>query len=71
MRLFSLFCVLFVALLVGACSDRQVYDALQKRNEMDCYLLEVSKQQDCLEKARELGYNAYQRELDKFRGQQQ
>lgn len=51
--------------LLASCSNKQMYDSLQKRNEAECYKLPVAKQQECLQQARSISYKDYQRELEK------
>jgi hypothetical protein len=54
----------------SACSSRNWYEGIQKNNELNCYKLAIPEQMDCLEQARSISYDEYQRELDKFRGRQ-
>lgn len=51
--------------MLVSCSNKQMYDSLQKRNEARCYELPVAKQQECLQQARSVEYEEYERELKK------
>ena len=56
---------LSLGLILPACSDKQMYEGLRKRNEADCYRLPVAQQQDCIEQSRNVDYDEYQRALKK------
>ncbi len=59
--------ILMTALTTG-CSQRGWYEGLQKSNELNCYQRPFTQQMECLEEARAISYDDYQRELDKIRG---
>ena len=58
----------FIAVLTGGCSQRGWYEGIQKSNELNCYQRPMAQQMECLEEARAISYDQYQRELDKLRG---
>lgn len=59
-----LYMILIVVFLNG-CSNQQMYEALQLRNQQDCYSLPVARQHECLQNARSISYEEYKRERDK------
>lgn len=66
------FSILLMATIVfTACSNKEIYEGLQRRNEVDCFKLPVAQQQDCLDKARALSYEEYERELKSTAGNPQ
>ena len=52
-------------LILAGCSNQEMYEGLQRRNVSDCYRLPVAQQQDCLDRAREVSYEEYEREIKK------
>ncbi len=68
MNLGKLFLAIGMLSLVMGCSKRGWYEGLQQSNEFNCYQRPMSQQLDCLEEARAVSYDDYQRELDKLRG---
>lgn len=57
-----------VVFMQAGCSSRSWYEGIQKGNELNCYQWPLAQQIDCLEEARAISYDDYQRELDKLRG---
>jgi len=59
---------LVILLLAAAgCSDRQVYEAMQKRGRVECQNLPESEYEDCI-KDYQQSYPDYKRALDEARG---
>lgn len=54
-----------VVLLLASCSNQQMYDSIQKNNEIRCFELPVPQQEECLEKVRSVGYEEYELERKK------
>lgn len=52
-----------MGLSLAACSTEQVYSSLKERNQVSCYRLPVAQQEQCLQDARSVDYEVYQREL--------
>lgn len=52
---------MIVVLLLGACSNKAIYDNIQSNNRMDCEKLPLSQYDECIERA-EKSYDEYERE---------
>lgn len=57
-------CKLLLLLLLTACSNREIYDSLQKRNEAECFQLPLAQQEECLKQVKYLEYDEYKREKE-------
>ena len=55
--------ITLIAGLLCACSERNLYDALQKRNESHCNELPTAQQEECIREMKGPEYERYQREL--------
>ena len=53
-------------LSVSGCTDRQVYEAMQKRGRVECQGLPDSQYEECIEDYQE-SYEDYRRALDEAR----
>ena len=63
-----LLCTL-AALSTAGCSERQMYEAMQKRGRVECQTLPDSQYEDCI-KDYQRSYDEYKRDLDEARGKQ-
>ena len=62
--------VLFFTILLlstAGCSDRQMYEAMQKRGRVECQTLPESQYEECMKDYQE-SYEDYKRALDEARG---
>jgi len=61
--------LLFTILLLSTagCSDRQIYEAMQKRGRVECQRLPESQYEDCI-KDYQQSHDDYKRALDEARG---
>ena len=57
----KIYLVILIALLVGACSNKAVYDNFQLNNRNDCAKLPPSQYEECMERASK-SYDEYERE---------
>lgn len=53
-------------LAITGCSDRQLYEAMQKRGRVECQTLPESQYEDCI-KDYQQSYDDYKRALDEVR----
>ena len=58
--------ILIVLLMttLGACTNRQAFDALKANKLNDCYRQPLPTQEQCIEEVRELDYQSYRRQRD-------
>jgi hypothetical protein len=56
-------------LSTAGCSDRQIYEAMQKRGRVECQTLPESQYEDCI-KDYQRPYDEYKKDLDEARGKQ-
>jgi len=59
-----LFSILSIA--IAGCTERQVYDAMQKRGQVECQNLLQAQYEECIKDYQE-SYDAYNRALDEAR----
>jgi len=59
--------VSILAISTAGCSDRQMYEAMQKRGRVECQTLPESQYEDCI-KDYQQSYDDYKRSLDGARG---
>tara|TARA_R110001599_G_C12267242_1_gene660984 strand:+ start:5381 stop:5578 length:198 start_codon:yes stop_codon:yes gene_type:complete len=50
-----------IAISIGACSNKAIYDNIQLNNRNDCAKLPLSQYEECLERANK-SYEEYERE---------
>jgi hypothetical protein len=57
--------LLLCALVLSACSNRQVYDAIQQNRQLECQKLPGSQYEECMKQVSE-PYDTYRRERDEL-----
>ena len=57
--------LLVCVLVLAACSNRQVYDAIQKNRQLECQKLPGSRYEECMEQVSE-PYDEYRRDRDEL-----
>ena len=57
----KIYLVIVVTLLIGACSNKAIYDNIQFNNRSDCAKLPTSQYDECIERASK-SYDEYERE---------
>ena len=57
----KIYLVTVVVLLIGACSNKAIYDNIQLNNRNDCAKLPRSQYDECIERAGK-SYDEYERE---------
>jgi hypothetical protein len=50
---------------LSACSNRQVYDAIQQNQQLECQKLQGSQYEECMKQVSE-PYDAYKRDRDEL-----
>jgi len=60
-RFVNIYLVLLIALSIGACSNKAIYDNIQLNNRNDCAKLPPSQYDECMERANK-SYEEYERE---------
>jgi len=58
--------LLLCALALSACSNRQVYDAIQQNQQLECQKLPGTQYEECMKQVSE-PYDAYKRERDELK----
>ena len=53
------FFILFMAVLISACSNRQIYEAIQNNQKLECQKLQQDEYEKCMDRLSE-SYDQYQ-----------
>lgn len=62
----GLLAVLLLTLVLPACTNRQVYEAIQQNQQLECQKLPGDQYDKCMEELSE-SYDTYQRERDELK----
>jgi len=65
-RLDKLVYTLVISLLLSSCSNRQMYNALQKNRQSECQKLPPAQSEECMKELDET-YESYKQKLKEFR----
>jgi hypothetical protein len=57
--------LVLLALVLSGCSNRQVYDAIQKNRQLECQKLPGTQYEECMKQFSE-PYDEYKRERDEL-----
>jgi hypothetical protein len=57
--------LLFCAVALPACSNRQVYDAIQQKQQLECQKLPGTRYEECMKQVSE-PYDSYKRGRDEL-----